>query len=325
MSEKESESAACLYNLHILDQSGEGNHHGKYLIELSLIRRAPPAITLKQGQLAGYTHFMQRSSLESPADYLKDDCLKISCTVVVFTCHVKNLPLINPPKSNNIRADFGKLLLESKIGADVLFKVEDDKFWAHKCILASTSPVFRSQRLSELQQIVIPQMESRIFKAMLWFIYTGMLQEQGQEAINDPRWFMPESFMGKMLAAADRFELKRLKTLCESFFLERVSEESVAYLLYLAQLCNATELKSVCLRFAIENQDAVLQSNGCEYLKQTCPPLFLKLAGYEDNPSSGEEEEFDFCSKVQFDAKESLFGFLWPWCASHKKLKLKEA
>ncbi|KAK6123641.1 hypothetical protein DH2020_042616 [Rehmannia glutinosa] len=183
----------------------------------------------------------------------------------------------------------------------------DERFWGHKWILIASSPVFLS-RLSDChqsQEIIISDMEPSIFKAMLWFIYKGLLKEEEQKAASYFGSFMPNSFMAKMLAAADQFELKKLKKLCESRISEKLSGESVAYLLHIADLNHATELKVACLRFAAENQDAVLESDGYEYLKQNCPSLFLELA-YKENPSSSGGEELNFCSKIVSAVKESF-------------------
>ncbi|KAI3454300.1 hypothetical protein Pfo_010963 [Paulownia fortunei] len=307
----------CLFELHLLDQSGKGNHWG-FSVFGGVVQY------VRRGLMYGYLHFIKRESLESP-DYLKDDCLKVRCTIAVFTSQIQNQPLIKVPESN-IGADFGKLL-ESKQGADVFFKVANERFCAHKWILATRSPVFRS-RLSDCHQpleIVIPDMESKIFKAMLWFIYTGTLPEEEQEAVSDSGSFTLKSFMGKMLAAADQFELKRLKKICESRILERVSGESVAYMLHLADLYHATELKAACLKYAAGNQDAVMESDGCRYLKETCPSLFLELAGYKENPSTSRGGELDLCKQILSAVKESFVSIFWYRGASDMKHKIKEA
>ncbi|KAK6148125.1 hypothetical protein DH2020_019037 [Rehmannia glutinosa] len=174
------------------------------------------------------------------------------------------------------------------------------------------------------QEIIISDMEPSIFKAMLWFIYTGLLKEEEQKAASYFGSFMPNSFMAKMLAAADQFELKKLKKLCESRISEKLSGESVAYLLHIADLNHATELKVACLRFAAENQDAVLESDGYEYLKQNCPSLFLELA-YKENPSSSGGEELNFCSKIVSAVKESFASLFFSQGASDMMHKIKES
>ena len=62
-----------------------------------------------------------------------------------------------------------------------------------------------------------------------------------------------DTLAGKLLAAADKYELPRLRVLCESYLCKQISVNSVATTLALADQHHATELKSVCLKFAAEN------------------------------------------------------------------------
>lgn len=82
--------------------------------------------------------------LES-SDYLKDDCLKINCTVgvVVSAIDCSSLHHIHVPDSD-IGSDFGTLL-ENMEGSDVTFNVSGEQFHAHKLVLAARSPVFCSE------------------------------------------------------------------------------------------------------------------------------------------------------------------------------------
>uniref|UniRef100_A0A0D3EXJ6 Uncharacterized protein n=1 Tax=Oryza barthii TaxID=65489 RepID=A0A0D3EXJ6_9ORYZ len=56
---------------------------------------------------------------------------------------------------------------------------------------------------------------------------------------------------------ADRYELPRLRLLCESYLCKHISVNSVATTLALADRHHAMELKSVCLKFAAENLSGV--------------------------------------------------------------------
>ena len=57
----------------------------------------------------------------------------------------------------------------------------------------------------------------------------------------------------KLLAAADKYGLTRLRLMCESVLCKDISVNSVANILALADRYSAFELKSVCLKFAAEN------------------------------------------------------------------------
>lgn len=62
-----------------------------------------------------------------------------------------------------------------------------------------------------------------------------------------------ERLAAKLLAAADKYELPRLRLLCESVLCKDISVSSVANILALADRYHAADLKSVCLKFAAEN------------------------------------------------------------------------
>lgn len=102
------------------------------------------------------------------SDFLKDDCLKINCTVgvVVSAIDCPRLHSIQVPESD-IGVDFA-MLLENEEGSDVTFNVSGEKFCAHKLILAARSPVFEAELLDlmdkENLEVVISDMEPKVFK-----------------------------------------------------------------------------------------------------------------------------------------------------------------
>lgn len=108
------------------------------------------------------------------SEFLKDDCLKINCTVgvVVSAIDCPRLHSIQVPESD-IGANFA-VFLENEEGSDISFDVSGDKFRAHKLILAARSPVFEAEFLNAMEEddheIVINDMEPKVFKVHL-FIY----------------------------------------------------------------------------------------------------------------------------------------------------------
>lgn len=69
---------------------------------------------------------------------------------------------------------------------------------------------------------------------------------------------MGDNFMAKLLAAADRYGLERLRLMCESHLCKNLSVRSVAQVLSFADQHHAAELKAVCLRFAAMNLGGTL-------------------------------------------------------------------
>ena len=86
---------------------------------------------------------------------------------------------------------------------------------------------------------------------MLHFIYKDALMED--ESVVSSSSSVSDTLTAKLLAAADRYDLGRLRRMCESHLCKDISVNSVAKTLALADCFHATELKAACLRFAAEN------------------------------------------------------------------------
>ncbi|XP_009762142.1 BTB/POZ and MATH domain-containing protein 4 isoform X1 [Nicotiana tabacum] len=283
----------ALFELTLVDQSGKGKHKVHSHFDRSL--ESGPYTLKYRGSMWGYKRFFRRAMLET-SDFLKDDCLKINCTVGVVrsTIDCSSLHPIQVPDSD-IGSHFG-MLLENMEGSDVVFSVADEKFHAHKLVLAARSSVFRTEFFDELegdkQEIVVADMEPTVFKAMLHFIYRdSLVEEELEDTSSSSIPSVTDTLTAKLLAAADRYDLTRLRRVCESHLCKDISVNSVSRTLALADCYHATELKAVCLRFAAENLAAVMQSDGFEYLKENCPSLQSELlktvAGCDDDCSSG--------------------------------------
>ncbi|KAI3877405.1 hypothetical protein MKX03_026462 [Papaver bracteatum] len=281
----------ALFELTLVDQSGKGKHKVHSHFDRSL--ESGPYTLKYRGSMWGYKRFYRRAVLET-SDFLKDDCLKIDCTVgvVVSNTDCSRLHSIQVPDSD-IGSHFG-MLLENQEGSDIVFNVAGEKFHAHKLVLAARSPVFRDELMDGMEEdeceVVVKDLEPKVFKAMLHFIYKDALIED-EDLVTSTASCVSDTLVGKLLAAADKYGLVRLRLMCESYLCKDIAINSVATTLALADSYHATELKAVCLKFAAENLAAVMRSNGFEYLKENCPALqseLLKIvAGCEDDCSSG--------------------------------------
>ncbi|CAM6101951.1 unnamed protein product [Calypogeia fissa] len=231
----------------------------------------------------GYKRFFRRAVLET-SDFLKNDTLSITCTVgvVVSATQSPKLYSISVPEPD-LGQHFGALLDSSEgdgTFGDVTFEVDGETFQAHKLVLAARSPVFKAQLYGLMRdrnsgKIIVKDMEAPVFKAMLHFIYRDVLPDTAEVTGSSSS---SSTLMAQhLLAAADRYGLDRLRLLCESKLCEDVSTDTVATTLALAEQHHASQLKSVCLKFAASNLAAVMQSDGFEYLKDSCPSLQSEL------------------------------------------------
>lgn len=284
----------ALFELTLVDQSGKGKHKVHSHFDRSL--ESGPYTLKYRGSMWGYKRFFRRAMLET-SDYLKNDCLQINCTVgvVVSATDSPRLHRIQVPESN-MGAHFGALLGTME-GSDITFEVSGEKFRAHKLVLAARSPVFRSKFFDaaeeDNQEVVITDLEPKVFEAMLHFIYRDTLSEdvESVKCSSSSSSSISETLAGKLLAVADSYGLERLKLLCESRLCNNISVDYVSEMLALADQCHALELKNVCLKFAAEHLAAVMRTDGFVHLRENCPALqseILKtVAGCEEDHSSG--------------------------------------
>ena len=106
----------------------------KYILLYS-ISFAPRSSIIESISYRGFRNFISKRNLES-SGYLKDDSLTFCCMVgVVQSCiRTKKFTIVPPPPE--MEKDF-KHLLDSEIGSDIVFRVKDITFKAHKVILAA--------------------------------------------------------------------------------------------------------------------------------------------------------------------------------------------
>lgn len=140
---------------------------------------------------------------------------------------------------------------------------------AHKEILAARSPVFAAMfnsNMSEKQknEVVIRDMSHHVLSELINYIYT--------DKANFPRT------MGfELMAAADKYDLPRLKAACERAIFRSISVETAIDTLILADKHNANQLKTHTLRFIGTNADDVLKTSKWRTLIDQDSQLVLKV------------------------------------------------
>ncbi|XBI03726.1 hypothetical protein VPH35_132104 [Triticum aestivum] len=267
----------------------------------------------------GNDRFMRRDALEHSAD-LKCDCLTIRCDVVVVSNsrvddddagghgHGGTKALLP-----DIHQHFNSLL-RNKVGADVAFQVGGETFPAHRCVLAARSTVFMAQLFGPMKEasnsvIQIKDMEPKVFTALLSFVYTDSFPDmyedniklselckdtrQGQEnemseavsqgkdgeAAEDEMGLL--QWLQGLFAAADRYDLQRLKFICVKQLSQRMCVGSVASTLALAEQHHCHGLKVACLKFIQVQSPSCLQtlmtSNGWGHILTTYPSVLNEL------------------------------------------------
>ncbi|KAL6654207.1 hypothetical protein ACP70R_007672 [Stipagrostis hirtigluma subsp. patula] len=114
-------------------------------------------------------------------------------------------------------------------------------------------------------------MEARVFKALLDFIYTDMFPQIEK----DDMVVMTQH----LLVAADRYNLERLKLICEDKLCNFLETSTVASTLTLAEQHGCVGLKKACLKFlkSPSNLKVALETDGFDHLVHICPSLVKEL------------------------------------------------
>ncbi|KAG2582547.1 hypothetical protein PVAP13_6KG199200 [Panicum virgatum] len=283
----------ALYELWLVDQEKGGR-----CSSLIYSARAPTLFSTRDAAAggpkvcwgAGWNKLMEWNALEaSSSPYLKDDRLVIECHVTVIrepwvvesSSSSSAAAAVEAPR-RSLSQDFSKLL-ETKIGADVTFKVQGQAFAAHTCVLAARSPVFRAQFSGEhgAQQrsvtIQAEDMEPAVFEALLRFVYTDSVSPSMAGLGADEKTEMWE----RLLVAAVRYDVEGLKLVCERALSEGLDADTVASVLVLAARLNCDVLRDACVEYIAgtcrHRLRDVVASDGYGHLKASYPAVFVDL------------------------------------------------
>jgi speckle-type POZ protein len=223
----------------------------------------------------GYTEFIERKALEE-SEHLRDDSFTVRFDVTIMSdIQTVEMPSVVVPPSDMHR-HYADLLL-SKEGADVKFRIGGQTFSAHRLVLSTRSPVFKAELFGPMREstttnaIRIDDMEPEVFDALLTFIYTDTLPEtkDGEGC----------AMAQHLLVAADRYDLERLKLICEDKLCRYIDTGSAATILALAEKHNCHGLKDAC--FALLSSAATLgafmETDGFDHLTVSCPSLLKEL------------------------------------------------
>ncbi|TVU42607.1 hypothetical protein EJB05_09025, partial [Eragrostis curvula] len=228
--------------------------------------------------MAYHCMMMQRSELE--ATYVKNDRLTMECVVTVRkeprVSKTKVFPRIKVPPSD-IKRQLANLL-DGKDGADVMFSVAGEIFEAHKVMLAMRSPVFKAQLCGPLSErgkepIIIEDMQPDVFRAFLYFVYTDSMK--GHDELEGDYNSENCEMIHHLLVAADRYDVARLKLICQRILCKNLDVKNVATTLALAHQHHCDRLKDACIEFmsCFNTMDDVVATQGYLDLAKTSPSI----------------------------------------------------
>ena len=123
--------------------------------------------------------------------------------------------------------------------------------------------------------IEIDDIEAGVFKSLLHFIYTDSLPESTNEGTTQ----VDVVTASHLLVAAYRYDIKRLKLICEEKLCNYIDTKMVATSLALAEQHNCHGLREACFEFLASpsNFKAMMVTDGYEHLKSSGPSVLQEL------------------------------------------------
>ncbi|CAN6270123.1 unnamed protein product [Urochloa humidicola] len=233
--------------------------------------RTTDVINLSESHSIGCHDFIKRKDMKR-SKFLKNGCFAIRVDIHI----VKKVPSMVVPPS-----DMHHHLLDlflSKEGADVELRVGDETFAAHRLILGARSSVFKAELFDPVKEgvatnnvIQIDDLEAPVVRAMLTFIYTDVWPDMDHQ----DEFAMTQG----LLVAADRYNIQRLKLLCEDRLCNHIDTGSLVTILALAEKHHCIGLKDACFEFLGSSTTlfAVTRTEEFSCLAQSYPDIIYKL------------------------------------------------
>lgn len=250
--------AEASFNVSILNQN-----HVK-VIDMTLEKQM-----FELGKSYGFPLFIEKSFILNPKNNIvKDNKITFLCTLIIQKQVIKN----KSPENSFSRIiefdDFEKLLADKDF-SDVTIIIDEKKFNAHKCILASRSPVFEAMfkhNMKERNQNVvhIDDMEFEVFQEFIRFIYSGKINEI-------------EKVVCGLLFAAEKYSVLGLKKMCEDTMCSGVNAENAIKYLPAADMNNATRAKTEIIKWISSHTTTFFKNSEFKALASTHPLLFYEV------------------------------------------------
>ena len=181
--------------------------------------------------------------------FLVDNSLTIHCEVCVFmladVMHVTGSRYSVTVPECDMCTHFGSLLSSEEF-SDVTLVVGMTEVKAHKLVLSTRSPVFKTMFQVDMKEkltnrVKIEDVELPALQEMLTFMYTG----------KSPNL---KSMTSELLFPADKYQLDRLKLMCEEELCSKLNLTNASQTLELPDRHNATQLIEYCRDFIARHE-----------------------------------------------------------------------
>ncbi|XP_057318765.1 speckle-type POZ protein B-like isoform X2 [Microplitis mediator] len=221
----------------------------------------------KDHQDWGIAHFIKINELFEYKDgyFSNNSTLTLCVELAVHDNYVRITNKIPSTTCEHSITDDLKKLFDSKIGSDIILVAGNKQIRAHKAFLMIRSPVFCAMFTHKLQEnkeskVTIPDVEPETLEKMLEFIYTDRVTDLEQIALH-------------LFEAADKYQLQKLKELCEESLSQSITVDNAIKYLVLADLQSTKEFYQYVLRFVAINASKIIKTEDYKALEKDDPAL----------------------------------------------------
>ena len=227
----------------------------------------------KKGVGHGYRNYVEHRNISLPTN----KTFTILCEMSLFGDMVvssgsnksKTKSLMTNEQSISIQSPLDmSSFVESGDFSDCIVKCGFKEFNCHKVILAGRSTVFKAMFSNDLKEkrsskVVIEDLEENTVTELIHYIYSGQVRNLNDQAI-------------KLIAAADKYDLRELKETCESYLLDRISKGNVCDIMIVAYLHNSNILENAAFQFVTENGCGLMDHDMEDKLK-LFPDILIRM------------------------------------------------
>ncbi|XP_064455128.1 speckle-type POZ protein-like [Ornithodoros turicata] len=204
--------------------------------------------------------------LDDSSCLLSDGILTLCCEITIFDLRKSSAActLENPPEGPSLLDNFGRLCDDVDY-TDVTLTAEDTDFCVHQNILAVRSPVFDAMfknNMKEKQEnrVHLDDISAEALQEMITFIYTDTAPNMASLAVD-------------LLHAAEKYDLKRLKSMCEYSLACSLTVDNVVEMLRLATKLNADRLRDFAVCYIKGHAGDVGKTDGWKAMVEEEPRL----------------------------------------------------
>lgn len=217
--------------------------HGNFVIQPEVI------------ELPEVGNFDLKLSSKFEQNLLMVECFENSYVKITIFIYCRGADETVP---QSVADDYDKFCGKQEL-SDITFFVENEKIPAHKQILSARSEVFSKIFCSEVENkksvsVVIPNIEPKIFKLFLRFIYGGKVVTKDTKDLV------------KLVVAGAKYSENSLIKICEESLYSKLTVDNVVGILMTADIVKVETLKKKCMDFVVDHKDEVISTEGYKYL-----------------------------------------------------------